>query len=150
MSRVESSIIINADVDKVYNLAKDIEQFPEFMEDVKSVTILEQSADGCHVVSEFVGIVKEFKTTMKWVEDDKWDPQAKTCKFDLVRGDFKTYAGLWTFEPVDGGTKYTSVIEFEYDIPMIGPLIKNLIAKKMKQNVDNMLLAIKEKAEKAG
>ena len=147
MSRVESAVQINADVDKVFNLAKDVESFPNYMEDVKSVVILEKSEDGKRLVTEFTGIVKEFKTTMKWVEEDIWNAEEKTCRFTLVKGDFKNYSGVWSFEAVDGGTRYTSVIEFEYDIPMIGPLIKNLIAKKMKQNVDNMLNAIKEKAE---
>ena len=147
MSTVESSVIINGELEKVISLAKDVESFPQFMEDVKSVTVLERSPDGNRTVTEFVGIVKEFKTTMKWTEEDIWDAQAKTCKFDLVKGDFKSYSGLWTFESVDGGTKFTSVIDFEYDIPMIGPLIKSLIAKKMKQNVDNMLGAIKSKVE---
>lgn len=147
MPRVESVVQINADVDKVFNLARDVESFPEFMPDVKSVVILEKNEDGTRTVTEFTGIIKEFKTTMKWVEEDTWDLEAKTCKFDLVRGDFKSYSGTWTFEPVDGGTRYTSVIDFEYDIPMIGPLIKNLITKKMQQNVDNILNAIKQKAE---
>ena len=148
MPRVESSVIINGNVDKVFALAKDIEAFPEFMPDLKKVTILERSPDGNRIVSEFVGYIKDFKITIKWVEEDEWDEQAKTCKFKLVKGDFKNYSGLWTFESVNGGTKYTSAIDFEYDIPLIGPVIKSLIARLMKQNVDNMLNAIKDKAEK--
>lgn len=147
MPRVESTIVINGDVEKTYALAKNVEAFPQFMPDVKSVTILERSEDGSKLVTEFVGIVKEFKTTLKWVEEDQWDDQAKTCRFKLVKGDFKTYSGLWTFEPVNGGTRYTSVIDFEYDIPMIGPLLKALVARKMQQNIDNMLRAIKEQVE---
>jgi ribosome-associated toxin RatA of RatAB toxin-antitoxin module len=147
--RVESSIIINAPVEQVFACAKDIGAFPEFMPDMKSVKILEKSPDGNRTVSEFVGIVKEFKTTLKWTEEDLWDEAARTCKFTLVKGDFKTYSGLWTFEEADGGTKYTSVIEYEYDIPMIGPLIKALVARKMQQNVDSMLSAIKNKLEGA-
>lgn len=147
MPIVESSIVINGDIEKVYALAQDIESFPQFMPDMKSVAILERSDDGNRTVSEFVGIIKEFKTTMKWTEEDIWDPQARTCRFTLIKGDFKTYSGVWTFESVEGGTKYNSVIEYEYDIPMIGPLIKSLIQKKMKQNMDNMLAAIKEKIE---
>lgn len=147
MPRVESSVIISGDLDKVFALARDVESFPEFMPDLKKVSILEKSPDGSRTVTEFIGNVKEFKTTIKWVEEDLWDEQAKTCKFSLVKGDFKTYMGIWTFESVDGGTKYTSVIDFEYDIPLIGPMIKTLIAKKMKQNVDNMLNAIKDKVE---
>jgi len=147
--KVESSIIINAPVAKVLACAKDIEAFPEFMPDMKSVKILEKSPDGNRTISEFVGIVKEFKTTLKWTEEDFWDESAGTCKFNLIKGDFKTYSGLWTFKEVDGGTKYTSVIEYEYDIPMIGPLIKALVAKKMQQNVDSILAAIKSKVESA-
>ena len=148
MPRVESSVIINGDPDRIFALARDVESFPQFMPDVKSVTILERDSDG-RTVTEFVGNVKEFKTTIKWVEEDLWDDEAKTCRFKLVKGDFKSYSGVWTFEPANGGTRFTSVIDFEYDIPLIGPMIKSLIAKKMKQNVDNMLNAIKEKAEGA-
>ena len=144
---VESSVVINAPVEKVFALAKDIEQFPEFMPDLKKVTIIERSEDGNRLVSEFVGYIKDFKISMKWTEEDEWDPDARTCRFKLVKGDFKTYSGIWAFEPVEGGTKYTSVIDFEYEIPMIGPIIKTLVARLMKQNVENMLEAIKEKAE---
>lgn len=147
MPRVESSVVINGPPDKVFALARDIESFPEFMSDLKKVTILEKNPDGTRVVSEFVGFIKDFRITIKWVEEDEWDEQAKTCKFKLVKGDFKSYSGMWTFEPADGGTKYTSVIDFEYEIPLIGPIIKSLVAKLMKQNVDNMLKAIKDKVE---
>ncbi|MDH7481783.1 MAG: SRPBCC family protein [Armatimonadota bacterium] len=147
MPRVESSVVIKSDVDKVFALARDIESFPNFMPDLKKVTILDKSPDGSHVISEFVGDIKQFKITVKWVEEDEWDEQAKTCRFKLVKGDFKNYSGLWTFEPVEDGTKFTSVIDFEYDIPLIGPMIKALVAKLMKQNVENMLQAIKKKAE---
>ncbi len=147
MPRIESSVIINGDVEKTYALAKNVEAFPEFMPDVKSVTILERSADGKELVTEFVGIVKEFKTTIKWVEEDVWDDEAKTCRFKLRKGDFKSYSGVWTFEPVDEGTRYTSVIDFEYDIPMLGPLLKALVARKMQQNIDGMLRAIKAQVE---
>lgn len=147
MPRIESSVTIKGDVEKTYALARNVEAFPEFMPDVKSVTILERSEDGKRLVTEFVGIVKEFKTTLKWVEEDVWDDEAKTCHFKLRKGDFKSYSGMWTFEPVDGGTKYTSVIDFEYDIPMIGPLLKALVARKMQQNIDGMLRAIKQQVE---
>ncbi|MDI6829518.1 MAG: SRPBCC family protein, partial [Armatimonadota bacterium] len=114
MPRVESSVIINSDVDKVFALARDIESFPQFMPDLKKVSILDKSPDGRRVISEFVGDIKQFKITVKWTEEDEWDENAKTCRFKLIKGDFKNYSGLWTFEPIEGGTKFTSVIDFEY------------------------------------
>lgn len=147
MPTVESSVIIHAPVEKVFALARDIEAFPEFMPDLRKVNILEKSPDGSRLKSEFIGYIKDFRLTIKWVEEDHWDEQEKTCRFSLVKGDFKSYSGTWKFEPEGDGTKYTSVIDFEYDIPLIGPIIKSLVAKLMKQNVDNMLGAIRRKAE---
>lgn len=147
MAKVSSSIEINGPIEEVYALAKKIESFPEFMLDVKSVNIVERSEDGSRIVSEWVGIVKEFKTTIKWTEEDIWDDTARTCKFSLVKGDYSKYQGMWNFVDLGGKTRFDSEIEVEYDVPLVGALIKGLIAKKMKENVDNMLAAVKKKVE---
>jgi uncharacterized membrane protein len=147
LAKVQSSIEINGAFEEVFALSKNIESFPEFMPDLKSVKILEQTEDGCRIVSEWVGIVKEFKTTIKWTEEDIWDNEARTCTFSLVKGDYSKYAGLWTFTDLGGKTRFDSEIEVEYDVPLVGALIKGLIAKKMKENVDNMLAAIKKQVE---
>ena len=147
MPRIESSITINGDIDRVYALARDIESFPEFMPDVKSINVVERSEDGNRTVVDWVGIVKEFKTFVKWTEEDIWDDVARTCTFSLLKGDYSKYSGFWKFTDLGGRTRFDSEIEVEYDVPLIGALIKGLIAKKMKDNVDNMLAAIKAKVE---
>ncbi|MGC8863631.1 MAG: type II toxin-antitoxin system RatA family toxin [Armatimonadota bacterium] len=147
MPEVKSSVEINGPIDKVYALAKDVESFPEFMPDVKSVTVLERSDDGRRTVTEWVGIVKEFRTTVRWTEEDIWDDDAHTCTFKLVKGDYSRYSGRWTFTDLGGRTRFDSEIDFEYDIPLVGPLIKGIVAKKMKENVDNILAAIKTRVE---
>ncbi len=147
MSIVNSTIEINGPIDQVYSLAKNVEAFPEFMPDVKSINVTETSEDGNRLVTEWVGIVKEFRTTIKWTEEDIWDDQAHTCTFTLVKGDYTKYAGKWAFTDLGGKTRFDSEIEVEYDVPLVGALIKGIIAKKMKENVDNMLAAIKNRVE---
>ena len=147
MAIIQSSVEIDGPIDRVYELAKDVESFPEFMSDLKSIRVVERSEDGRRVVTEWVGIVKEFKTTVKWTEEDIWDDDAHTCAFSLVKGDYSKYSGNWKFTDLGGKTRFDSEIEVEYDVPLIGALIKGIIAKKMKENVDNMLAAIKLKAE---
>ncbi len=147
MPEVQSSIEIDGPIEKVYALAKNIEAFPEFMPDLKSVKVLERSDDGNRIVSEWVGIVKEFKTTLKWVEEDIWDESARTCQFSLVKGDYSKYSGVWTFTDLGGRTRFDSTIFVEYDVPLVGALIKGLIAKKMKDNVEDMLAAVKRQVE---
>lgn len=147
MPVVQSSTEINGPIDRVYALAKDVESFPEFMPDLRSVRIVDRSDDGRVVTSEWVGIVKEFKTTVKWTEKDTWDDEARTCTFSLIKGDYSKYSGVWRFTDLGGRTRFDSEIEVEYDVPLVGALIKGIIAKKMKENVDNMLLAIKRQVE---
>lgn len=147
MPVVLSSTEINGPIDRVYALAKDVESFPEFMPDLRSVRIVDRSDDGRVVTSEWVGIVKEFKTTVKWTEKDTWDDEARTCTFSLIKGDYSKYSGVWRFTDLGGRTRFDSEIEVEYDVPLVGALIKGIIAKKMKENVDNMLLAIKRQVE---
>lgn len=147
MAIVHSSIDIEGPIEKVYTFAKNVESFPDFMPDVKSITVLERSPDGRRTVCEWVGIVKEFRTTIKWTEEDIWDDQAHTCVFSLVKGDYSKYSGKWQFTDLGGKTRFDSEIEVEYDVPLVGALIKGIIAKKMKENVDNMLSAIKDRVE---
>jgi uncharacterized membrane protein len=145
MPIVESFIAINGPMDKVYECAKDIERFPEFMPDVKGVNILERN--GSKVISEWSAYIPDFKMTVKWVEEDDWDDEAKTCVFKLVKGDYAAYSGKWTFASVDGTTTFNSVIDYEYDIPLIGQLIKGLVQRKVKENVDQILSCVKSKVE---
>jgi uncharacterized membrane protein len=53
MATVESMIVVAAPVERVYAIARDVEQFPEFMSDVQSVEILEE--DGGRRVSAGLG-----------------------------------------------------------------------------------------------
>lgn len=149
MPIVNSSVVIDGPIHKVFALARDIETFPEFMNDLESVRIIECNEDRTRVVSEWTGIVKEFKTKIRWTEEDIWNETDKTCEFRLIKGDYSKYSGKWNFTDEDGQTRFDSEIEVEYDVPLIGALIKSIIAKKMKENVDNMLAAVKAKVESA-
>lgn len=147
MPRIEETVEIAAPLETVWAVAQDVESFPEFMPDVRSLKVLERSPDGLRTVTEWEGIIKEFKRTVRWTEEDVWDPQARTCAFRMLKGDFDSYEGLWTFTEEDGKVCFHCVVDYEYDVPLIGPLIKNIVALKMKQNAANILQAIKARAE---
>lgn len=128
-------------------VARRVEEFPVFMPDVKSLVVLERSNDGLRTVTEWVGMVREFKMTVRWTEEDLWDLDAHTCRFRMIKGDLTKYEGTWSFEEQGSVTVFRSSIDFEYNVPLVGPLILNIIAAKMRQNADNILNAIKAKAE---
>ena len=149
MPTIESSRDIAASISVVYALAKRVEDFPQYMPDVRSIKVLEASADGRRTVTEWVGVVEQFNQTVRWIEEDLWDDEAHTCTFHQVKGDYSKYSGVWRFVSIPGGTRFESELTFEYNIPLIGPLIQGLIGKLMRANLENTLKAIAERSEAA-
>ena len=147
MPTVTSETIINAPVERVYEIARDIERFPEFMDDVDEVEILEQTDE--RQVSRWAAAVKEFNRQIKWTEEDFWSAEDRTCEFAMLEGDFSEYSGTWRFEPEGEGTRATLVVNYAYNVPLIGALIQKVLQKKMQENCDSMLAAIKAEAEKS-
>ena len=144
MPQIESEIFIPAPIATVYPIAKDIERFPEFFSDVESVTIVERTETG--FISEWVGIVEKLNRKLTWRELDEWDDTARVCRFKAVGGDWDTYDGVWTFVEQDGGTVMHMTLDCDINVPLIGAIIKTLIGKLAKANVDNMFDGIRRRA----
>jgi uncharacterized membrane protein len=145
MPTVETSVLIQAPLEKVYAIAKDNRSFPEFMKDVKSLTIVEES--GSRVVSDWVGLIPQFMLKVRWQQEDLWDDAAHTCAFRQIKGDYDSLSGTWKFAEEDGGTRFDSVVDYEYNVPTLGPLIKKIIYGIVVKNMENVLNAIKMRAE---
>lgn len=145
MPTVTAEATIAAPLDRVFALARDIEAFPEFMDDVREVKILEQTPE--RQVSHWVGVIKEFNRTIEWTEEDFWSEADHSCKFTQTEGDFTSYEGSWAFEGDASATTARLTVTYEYKVPLIGALIQGLLQKKVLQNCQSMLDAIKKKAE---
>ena len=114
MATVESRVVVNAPVERVYGIARDIESFPEFMHDVVEVEILEQTPE--RQVSRWVGLIEEFNRTLEWTEEDFWNDEQHRCDFAMIEGDFTSYRGTWVFERDEEGTLVTLVVEYELSL----------------------------------
>jgi ribosome-associated toxin RatA of RatAB toxin-antitoxin module len=148
MPHIENQVTIHAPLDRVFALARDVEAFPRFMPDVESVAVTERSPDGSRTVTDWVGVASDFKLKVRWTEEDVWDEAAHTCRFHQLKGDYTAYGGLWTFAAEGPGvTRFESAIDYELDIPLIGPLLKAVVARLMRDNTQKILEAIKARAE---
>lgn len=143
---MEGALLIRAPLEAVYGLAKRVEDFPQFMPDLERITVLERRG-GVPTVTEWVGIMEGRR--IRWVEEDTWDDDHHRCQFRQREGDFERYEGMWTFTPEDGGTRTTVVVDFEFDIPLIGGLLSQLLRVKMKENLEKMLAALRTQLESA-
>jgi uncharacterized membrane protein len=148
MPHIENSVLINAPLETVFAAARDQEIFPQFMPDVESVVIAERSADGLRSVSEWVAVASDFKLKVRWTEEDLWDAATHTLRFKQLKGDYTAYSGTWRFgEETPGTTMFHSEIDYELEIPLIGALLKAVVARLMRDNTQKILEAIKSRAE---
>lgn len=149
MPEVSSSVTVAAPLDTVYAAAQDIETLAGFIDDLESVTILErrETETGSETVSAWVGLLPEFRRKVRWTERDVWDDAAHTCRFEQTTGDYDAYAGEWTFRAEGDGTRVELTIRYEYNVPLIGPLIQKLVLKKMQDSAAKTQQGLKRRAE---
>jgi ribosome-associated toxin RatA of RatAB toxin-antitoxin module len=146
MPSVSAELTVAAEPQRVYAIARDVARYPEFMENVLAVHILEQTPE--RQVSRWESIIREFNRTITWTEVDYWDEAALTCRWESTDGDFERFDGNWWFRAAeDGKTQAGLRIDYEYNVPLIGALIQRILKKKMQENVESMLAAIKSEAE---
>jgi len=141
---VESRIVIEAAARDVYELAKDQERFPDFMPDVESIAIVER--DGARVVSRWKTLVEE--APIEWTEEDLFDDDALRVDYRLLEGDLDRFEGSWTFEDGDGRTHVRLVVDYDFGVPTLAELIGPTLHKKVKENSEMMLAALKSEAER--
>ena len=118
------------------------------MPDVESVVVSEGSENGSRTVSEWVAVASDFKLKVRWTEEDVWDEAAHMLRFQQIKGDYTSYGGVWAFtEESPGVTRFQSEIDYDLEIPLIGALLKAVVARLMRDNTQKILEAIKSRAE---
>ena len=143
MAYVESRIAIDAPARRVYELAKDQERFQQFMPDVATVTIIERTPGG--VISRWKTLVEE--APIEWTEEDCFDDAALRIDYKLLEGDLDKFEGAWTFEHRDGVTHVVLGVEYDFGVPTLAELIGPTLEKKVRENSEMMLAALKRQAE---
>ncbi len=145
MPYVEVTIDIAAPARAVYELAKDQERFPDFMPDVESVRIVER--DGARVVSRWKTLVED--APIEWIEEDRFDDDALRVDYKLLEGDLETFEGAWTFTNGGALTHVTLGVEYDFGVPTLAELIGPTLHRKVRENSEMMLAALKREAEGA-
>ena len=150
MGIVSAVVNVAAPPEAVMAVAQKVEEFPQFMPDVVGVTILERDEATGHARVKWDAKVEvqSIRKPIRWVEDEFWKPDERTCEFVQVSGDYKKYSGRWTFAPQpDGTTQVTLTTDFDLGLPLVGAIINKLLDKLMRDNCQAMLNAIKARVE---
>lgn len=148
MPTVETSVLIPAPLERVYAIAQDTARYPEYMREVQSILITEQetTATGQRVVADWVGVIPQFGLKVRWTQEEEWDDGAHTSRFRQLKGDYDHLAGTWRFAAEDGGTRFDQSLEYEYNVPTLGPLVKRVILAVVKANLEAINAAFAKQA----
>ena len=145
MPNVETSIWINAPIATVYAIAKDSEKYPEYMKAVESLTVTERNDS--RVVAEWVGLITQFNLKVRWTQEEVWDDANTRSVFRQLKGDYDKMEGTWVFTEENGGTLFAQTLDYEYNVPTLGPLVKKLVLHLVKSQLEAAGEAIKNRAE---
>ena len=113
MSRMtgSASADIDAPLERCYELAADVDHIAEWQDGVVDVDVLERDAEGRALVAEIHNDakVRTVKVRVRFTYDEP-----NGLSWVQEKGDLKSLAGSWRFEPgAGGGTKATYAIELD-------------------------------------
>jgi ribosome-associated toxin RatA of RatAB toxin-antitoxin module len=143
MPYVETTIDIAAPRRRIYDLAKDMERYAEFMPDVEYVRIIRR--DGNKTITRWKTLVED--APIEWTEEDVFDDVGTRIDYRLLDGDLDKFEGSWTFEEHDGVTHVVLGVDYDFGVPTLAELIGPILHKKVEENSLMMLRALKAKSE---
>ena len=139
MAKLTRSVTINAPVEAVFDLAKDVGRFWTCWPGV-AVREVELTADGVgssgHFYTHFLGIHMEGH-----VEYTEVVLNERIVAKVTSAGETPTW--VFTFAPVEGGTTLTAEAEWHVNLPAVGKPIEGLMVKGHEGELEHWLTSIK-------
>lgn len=145
MPSVERKIVIEQEPRVIYELAKDMESYPNFMPDVESVKVI--SRGSASTVTEWVTDIDG--TPFLWTEEDRFDDAGLRIDYNLIEGDLDKFEGTWTFQDLGGSTEVTLSVNYDFGLPELTELIGPTLHQKVGENCEMMLSGMKRLVEAA-
>ncbi len=144
MPYIETKTLIKGEGRKIYEIISNMQAYPDFMQDLVSVDILERGEG--YTLSHWVSDVDGRKII--WTERDEFYPKDLKITYRQTEGDLKKMEGEWNIKEEGGSCEVSLSVDFEFGIPMIAGLLNPILKKKVRENSENMLRALKSQIEK--
>jgi ribosome-associated toxin RatA of RatAB toxin-antitoxin module len=137
MPSVSVDLVIAAPAGAVWIQVKDTESYPQFMENVRSVTILDQS-EATRRTSRWSTLLKG--SVLEWTELEAIDDANLRIEFHQLDGDLDLFEGHWQLtETAPSETHVELAVVFEIGIPLLADMLNPVAARALKGNSEAML-----------
>lgn len=122
----------SAGADAAYGRIAEFERYPDFVEEVRSVTV-HNAGSGEPLRSDWEIIFRS--GPLRWTEVDYFQPDQRHIVFEQMAGDFEVFRGSWQVDPVPGGCQVTFEATFDFGIPSLAGVLEPIAAKVLKEGI---------------
>lgn len=129
----------NLDADETYCAIRDFEDYPNHVDDVRSVVVRPGATAEC-AVSDWEVYFRN--GPLRWVEIDYFRPEQRSIVFEQESGDFHVFRGNWTVAELDHGTTVTFRADFDFGIPSLAGVLEPIAEKVLKEGIATILAGI--------
>jgi ribosome-associated toxin RatA of RatAB toxin-antitoxin module len=138
MPNVNVQVDLNVSIDEVWEKLIILENYPNIMEPVQSITVLK--SDGNYAEVEWEALLKG--SILKWIEKEVRKPLEYIIEFSQLSGDLEKFSGYWSLESLSSTqTRAKLHIEFEIGIAILKDMLDPVAEKALTENSRKMLLS---------
>jgi uncharacterized membrane protein len=142
VASVRISTTVNGKSLDLYNILRDVERLPDFMSQIKKVTVLWQLPPNRQISEWEVDIEG---TLFHWKQEDSYDVANRAYTFRVIEGDFCA-EGRWTLSDMQTSrTRVTVESTFNWDIPNLGRYVGPELERKAKKHLIRMVASLRER-----
>jgi ribosome-associated toxin RatA of RatAB toxin-antitoxin module len=139
MASISRTETFDVDIEKLYNVIEDYESYPEFVDGVSTINILEKDENGARVEYS-LNLIKKFKYIVKLTHN-----RPNGLSWDFESGDlFKKNTGSWDLKDLGNGQ---TEVTYSLDIDVKGFVPKSIISKLTDKSLPTMMKAYQERAK---
>jgi len=141
MPNAKVEVVVGVPPERFWDVLTDFEHYPEFLPELKEITVHAAAHDG-YEVSHTVALIKRIQYRLKFRADP---PRGLT--WELVESNLlKKNSGAWTLRP-EGAAGQSTRATYEVDLEVGQYVPKAIVTKLITVSLPRMLAQFKERAE---
>ncbi len=142
MPKVEKSIEVNAPPEKVFEALQQVEQFPQFLPYVKSVSVVERTDPD--IVLDWAVTAPGVGMEVRWRSRHTLHPESHTVTVKPEGDSIVSLSGEWRAQSSGAGSILIASLEYEAKVP---PMFAGIAQKAVDEIISGWLQGFKKQAE---
>lgn len=141
MPQASRSIVIDVTPEQMLSVIEDVEKYPQFLPEIRSIKLLSREGNVSEVAYE-IEVIKKISYVVRM------EKEGLSVRWSLVRGDlFKKNDGAWLLRPEADGTKTHATYNLDIAFGGFIPVPASITAKLAETSLPGLLDNFKKRAE---